>query len=159
MIPSRISKALRVVLDRLSGSRITWALTGSTRMALAGMALQPGDIDLQSDARGAYAIENFFTDCLVRSVRFTDSGHIRSHLGALEVEGVKVEIIGDVEKRLPDGGWTPKPDLPALIESLEWEGRRVPVLPLAYEADAYAKLGRAERAEQLRNFLAEHDNS
>jgi hypothetical protein len=158
MLPVEIATALEALLARLSGSPITWALTGSTAFALRGMDLRPADIDLQTDMQGAYAIERLFPQKSHEPVRFVRSENLRSHLGAFEVQGVRVEVIGDIQKRMPDGSWTEPPDLQSLIKTVPWHGLRVPLLPLAYEASAYAQMGRGTRAQQIRQFLIDHDN-
>jgi hypothetical protein len=153
MIPPRFLQALRQICVRLTEPTLNWALTGSFGLALQGVPLKPNDIDLQSDARGAYEIERRLAEFVTRPVRFSATPRIRSHFGELYIEGVRVEIIGDIEKRLPDGRWEPPPDLEKVRHFVQVEELCVPVLSLAYEAQAYEKLGRSERALQLRAYL------
>ena len=50
--------------------------------------------------------------------------------GALEIDGIEVEIIGDIQKRVTGGPWEPPPDLARLATTVEAEGTQVPVLRL-----------------------------
>jgi hypothetical protein len=75
---------------------------------------------------------------------------MRSHLGALLIDGIEVEIMGDIQKRLEDGSWESPVDLNSHRRFVNFEGMQVPVLSLEYEAQAYQKMGRLERAEMLR---------
>lgn len=177
----RFHRALSRIIQTLQGRDIIWALTGSASFALQGVPVEVHDIDIQTDAAGAYAIQALFADKIIRPVAFLESPNIRSHLGAVEVEGVVVEIMGAIQKRirrinedrtqdeknavpdqpghscsqLPTPEWEPPVDVGALRIFARWEGYAVPVLPLEYEFGAYVRLGRFERAQLLRAFLRE----
>ena len=99
MIPSRHRQTVRIVHDRLQDAHVDWAITGSLGLALHGIDVQVNDIDIQTDASGAYRIEKVFEENVVRKVEFAESEKIRSHFGELEVEGVKVEIMGALQKK------------------------------------------------------------
>lgn len=45
--------------------------------------------------------------------------------------------------------------LNTILDYVDWNGYLVPVLNLSYEAEAYRKLGRIERAEALEHFVEE----
>ena len=156
LVPQRFLDVLRAIVERLDDGQVIWVVTGSLGMALQGVPRQPHDIDLQTDAPGAYEIEARFRPQVIRPVRWSTTGRLRSHFGTLLVGGLEVEIIGDIQKRLPDGTWTPAPDLERHRRLVEVAGMRVPVLDLAYEAEAYAQMGRVARAEALQQWL--HQN-
>jgi len=69
------------------------------------------------------------------------------------IEGIKVEIMGDIQKRNKDGIWENPVDLEQYKRIVEVEGMQVPVLSLEYEYQAYLKLGRIDKAEMLRKWL------
>ncbi len=148
-IPPAFTAVLDLILDRLEGLGHPWALTGSLSIALRGMPLVPRDIDLQSDRAGAVAMAARMSAYQVEQVQLRESEQIRSYIGHLEMEGLKVEIMGDVQKRGP-AGWDPAPDLSRWIETIPFRGRQLPVLSLGYEAEAYQRMGRARRAAQIR---------
>ncbi len=146
-------EVLRLLCDRL-GEGVTWAVTGSVGMALQGIPVEPHDIDLQTDAAGAYEIQRRLAEYSVQPVAFLAGERMRSHFGRLVIEGIQVEIMGDIEKRLSDGAWDPPPDLLAIIRHVVIADRRIPVLDLAYEVEAYDKIGRHAQADRLRQWLA-----
>lgn len=155
-LPRAHRQALRTLVSRLSGEPLTWALTGSTSFALQGVPVEePADIDVQTTDSGAYAIEELFPDAVVEPVSRSASDRIRSHFGELRIEGVSVEVMGDVQKRRADGSWESPVDVESHREMIEWEGFEVPVLSLSYEAAAYERLGRTERAELLREVIGD----
>ena len=158
--PPRISPshraALHIICDRLRDAELVWAITGSLGFALQGVPVSPHDIDLQTTAAGAYEIERRCAEYVTRPVSFATTERIQSHFGALSIAGLPVEIMGDIQKRLPDVSWAPPPDLPRHRHFVMFEGLCVPVLSLAYEAEAYRTLGRHETAGLLERWLRAH---
>jgi hypothetical protein len=122
-------------------------------MALQGLDIKVNDIDIQTDQQGAYEISGKFPEFVVAPVRYLESERIRSHFGKLDIDGVKVEIMGDIQKWVDQQTW----EEPVKVESyrswVEIEGMQIPVLSLEYEYWAYLKLGRVEKAEILKAWL------
>jgi len=152
MNPVHLS-VLRKVCERLNDAGINWAVTGSLGFALQGVPVEPHDIDIQSDEKGVYDIERLFSEHVARPVTLSSTETMRSHFGALDIDGVKVEIMGDIQKRSGDGAWEEPTDLNRHKRFVDVEGMSVPVLSLAYEREAYLRMGRLEKAEMLRRWL------
>jgi aminoglycoside-2''-adenylyltransferase len=157
MITARYLNALRLIVQRLEGQAIDWAVTGSCGFALQGLDVAVHDIDLQTDAAGAYALERALADKSRRKVKYLAAERIRSHFGALEIDDVKVEIMGDIQKRLDDGTWEAPADIPTHRRWVAIGDLRIPVLSLEYEYMAYLALGKFQRAEMIRLWLQEHE--
>lgn len=104
-IPPAHRASLGTPAERLTATEIVWALTGSTSIALQGVSVAVHDIDVQPDAAGAYQIAALFPQALLRPVAFAGTERIRSHFGALRLDGVIVELMGALQKRLLDGTW------------------------------------------------------
>ncbi len=148
---------LRKIHARLHNTSVNWVVTGSLGFSLQGVPVEPNDIDIQTDEAGAYEIEHRFSDAVIKKVEFSSTERIRSYFGALQIDGIKVEIMGDIQKRSADGVWEREVDLVRYKRMVEIEGMQVPVLSLEYEYQAYLKLGRIEKAEVLRKWLdSEH---
>jgi len=146
MINGPYLDALRRIYCGLNNLGVNWVVTGSVGFALRGMSVVPNDIDIQTDEAGAYEIERVFSEFVTKKVAFSSAERIRSHFGELTIDGIKVQITGDVQKRLDDGTWEPPPDLNRHKEFVEIGGMRVPVLSMEYEYQAYLKLGRTQKA-------------
>lgn len=145
MIDSTYLNVLRKIYARLRRSNINWVVTGSLSFALQGVPITPNDIDVQTDKTGVYAIEHRFSEFVIRNVVFSSAERIRSHFGTLLIDGIKVEIMGDIQKRLDDGTWEDPVELKHHKQFIEVEGMQIPVLSLEYEYQAYLRLGRLER--------------
>ena len=157
MIDISYSKAMRRIYKSLQDRPVNWVVTGSFSFALQGVPITPQDIDLQTDLPGAMAIEQLLSKYVVQKVKFSTDEKIRSHFGELSINGVKVEIMGDVQKRNEDGSWEKPVDLDEHKQFVEFRGMTIPVLALEYEYEAYMKLGRFERAQILKETLKAKD--
>jgi hypothetical protein len=71
----------------------------------------------------------------------------------LEIEGIPVEVMGDIQKRGADGSWEDPVDIGRYKPWVTVDGMNLPVLPLEYEYQPYLKLGRTEQADMLRQWL------
>lgn len=155
MIPSQYVRALKVIVNRLWKTHVHWTITGSFNFALQGMELEVNDIDLQTSSAGAYEIEKVFTEKIIRRVEFSRSNKIASHWGELNIDGVKVEIMGALRKKLPDGTWESPVDVERYREFITFEEMVLPVLSLTYEEKAYRILGRIEQANRIQKWLTQ----
>lgn len=122
-------------------------------MALQGVPVTVHDIDIQTDAPGAYEIERRLSEFVSKPVQYALSERVRSHFGQMEIDGIKVEIMGDLQKCLGGHCWEEPVRVECYRRWVEVEGMRIPVLSLEYEYRAYLLLERGEKAEMLREWL------
>ncbi len=122
-------------------------------MALQGVLVDVHDIDIQTDQEGAYEVEHRLIDYVKQPVRYSAAERIRSHLGVLEIDGIKVEIMGALQKRIDHQGWEDPVEVKRFQRWVEIDEMRIPVLSLEYEQQAYQNMGRVEKAEMLRQWL------
>ena len=92
---------LRRIHGKLSEENVNWAI--SLGIAFQSVPVEVHDIDIQTDERDAYKIEILFSEFVIKKVAFSSAEKIRSHFGALMIDGIKVKIMGNVQKRLEDG--------------------------------------------------------
>jgi len=156
MVEKQYLDVLRQISELMEGSSTDWAVTGSLGMLLQGMDLPVHDIDLQTDEDGAYEIERRLAAFVVKPVLFKGSERMRSRLGKLAIDGIQVEVMGAIQKRLADGTWEEPVQVSDHRLWIEQDGLKLPVLALEYEAESYQLMGREERADQIRLWLKEH---
>jgi hypothetical protein len=121
-------------------------------MASQGMDVDIHNLDIQTNKTGAYEIERCLSEYVVTPVRYAESDRIRSHLGKLAIDGVRVEIMGDIQKHVDDA-WEEPVDIKRHKRWLCVQDMYIPVLSLKYEYWAYLRLGRMEKAEMLGKWL------
>lgn len=144
-------EALRKIAEKADG--LVWALTGSTSFALQGMEVEVHDIDIQTDRESAYRLGERLAEYCTEPVHFYGTEKMRSHFGRFRIGTVEVEIMGDIEKRVPGGEWEAAPSLRDITKYVTAEGMRLPVLSLEYDAQAYRTMGRIERAKEIERYI------
>jgi hypothetical protein len=154
MIDQQQLGVLRAIALRLDQQTINWVVTGSCGLALQGLPVTIHDIDLQTDQQGAYLLEELFAEYVVRAVRFCGTDRVQSHFGSLEIDGVQVEIMGDMQYRRPDGTWDAPVDFQRHKQQVQLHDLVLPVLALSYECEAYARLGRPNKVALLQQWIA-----
>ena len=159
MIGPKHLAVLHQIVSRLNAADLNWAVTASLSLALQGVPVDVHDIDLETDENGAYAVERIFSEFVTQAVRFCTAERIRSHFGALMIDGIKVDIMGGVQHRRTDGTWEDPTDWQSHRRLIEIDGMLVPVLSLEYEYEAYQKLGRTSKVELLGQWLHAQNGS
>lgn len=134
---------LRKITLRLEVTGIPYRVVGGTAAALHGALVRVKDIDLETTAAGAQQIAALFESHIVRPVTFSESPVYRSHFGQLRIEGLLIEVMGDLERREGDG-WVPSATTTETTITLE--GAPVRVSWLEEETLAYIRRGRLDRA-------------
>lgn len=145
--------SLGEIYRRLSQTDLNWCIVGSIAPALQGVRVQVHGIDIKTDRAGAYEIGRVFAEFAVQQVEFSSTDKIRSHLGALMIHGIRVEIIGDAEIRRADGTWQGSAGWEKHRQVVMVEGMAIPVLSLEYEYESYLALGRLDKAEVIAKYL------
>ena len=152
-LPEPHSKVLELLIARISPAEHLWGLTGSAGLRLQGVDIPVHDLDLQTDARTIYLLEQELAEFVQVPVHVWETEHTRSHHGQAEIDGLQVEFLGDVRHRGVNGEWESPLDIRSILVWVEWHGLSIPVLSLAHEALAYAKMGRTEKAERISAVL------
>lgn len=151
-LPDTHRRVVLTLAERLADADVAWALTGSTSFALQGVPVDPDDVDVQTNVGDAATVAECFPDCVVDPVAFSEGEGIRSEFGVLDIEGVRVEVMGGVQ-RWEDGRWSAPTDVTEHREFVSLHGTSVPVLSLGYEVEAYDALGRDDRATLLAEYV------
>jgi hypothetical protein len=146
-------RVLRKIHTKLDSADVNWVVRGSFGLALQGVPVEPPDIDIQTDEVGAYKAEQLFSEFVVKKVVFSSAERVRSHFGALMIDGIKVDIMGDIQRCDDNGTWDEPVNLERCKRVIEVEGMQTPVLSPEHEYQAYLKTGRIEKAGMLRQWL------
>jgi hypothetical protein len=144
---------LRKLHERLQGPGVAWAITGSLHLALRGLPVEVRDIDVRTDEAGAYEMERLFRPYVTRPVALRRDEAIRSHYGQLMIDGITVDVMGDVELRDAKGRWQATAALDSEMEFVKVAGLRIPVRSMEAEHQAYERLGRVEKAQMVTAWL------
>ncbi len=134
---------LRRIAQRLNEASVMYKVVGGTGAALHGVSVPVKDLDLETDAEGAYRFQALFPDHVVEPVSLRESEIYRSHLGRFDFDGVSVDVMGDLHRR-EAGDWVATAAVTETVVDLD--GTPVRVSWLEEDTLAYIRRGRPERA-------------
>ena len=154
-----LGSVVRHVVPAMFKSQQPWALMGSTCSVLQGIdGYSPPDIDLVTTMEGAYIMAGSVAGCgaTIRPVSYSVAPPYESHFGIFEVDGVKVEVMGDLIIRCDDGminaaehfaRWSDK------VRVLHFETYHIPVVRLEWQLVANVLLRRPERSSGIVDLM------
>jgi hypothetical protein len=155
VIRKEIIETLRIIKEKLKDTEIRWVLVGSLSLALQGITLEPNDIDILTDKEGAFEINKLFKEYEVKPVRFKRSEHLESYLGEFRINGVKVEVMGDLKEK-DRNSWKSLSDRLVSPKIVEIEGMQIPVSKLEEQLKSYEKIRTPKariRVKKIREVL------
>jgi S-adenosylmethionine-dependent methyltransferase len=136
---------LRQIARRLDQGGVAYKVVGGASVALHRVPIPVKDLDLETDAEGAYRFQALFAERCIEPVSLRESEVYRSHFGRFDFGGVTVEVMGDLHRRESDG-WVPT--MTTTEATVDLDGVPVHVSWLEEETLAYVRRGRLDRAAQ-----------
>lgn len=152
-LPEPHREVLWFLRENVPPAENVWALTGSAGLRLQGVDLVVHDLDVQTDLKTLYLFERRMASFMNDPVQIWESEHTYSYHATAEVQGVPIEFLGDVRHRRPDGTWAAPLSIESIRTWVQWRDAAIPVLPLTYEALAYERMGRKQKAAQIRSAI------
>jgi hypothetical protein len=143
--------ALRAFVRSMDGSDVWWFLVGSGGLAVRGLDIAPGDLDIVTDRDGIYALTQIFKDQLLEPV-VEGRGWFFCELAARLFLHARIDVVGNVRGAVDDPQPRPfGPEAASRIEMVEWDGFEIPVAPLDLQlVDELSRSRRASAAQILR---------
>jgi S-adenosylmethionine-dependent methyltransferase len=136
-------EVLRKLALELAQAGIAYTLTGSANLALHGVHLPAKDLDLEMSAEDAGRFQERYAPFTETPVALRQDERYRSYFGRFEIDGVTVEVMGDLQRR-EEGSW--KATANSTREQLDLDGVKVQAAWLEEETLANLRRGRLERA-------------
>jgi hypothetical protein len=141
-------QALKLLFGMLETSSVHWVLAGSFSLALQGIAVDPRDIDLMTDRRGAFRINAILKNYEKKKVEYSETENARSFFGVFEIEGVNVEVMGDYEEK-QGNKWVSLSKRLVNPRIIKVDGMRIPVSPLEDQLISYRTSKRPKDAAKM----------
>jgi len=144
--------ALESVIRRLEGQSIDWWLVGSAALAVRGLAVTPGDVDIAVDDAGARPLGEALLDDLIEPVVPVE-GWVCDWFGRA-FPGALVEWVGGVDERADQPTTSDfGPIAASRREPVSWRGHQLYVPPLDLQFVVSEARGRTEQAALIRGAL------
>jgi hypothetical protein len=97
-----IAEALLLLHEKLNPLTGDWMIIGTASLYLSGYPVEPNDIDILCDGNTAVAIAELLNDYKVET-QVKPNDKFRSVFGEYDLEGFKVEVMGNLEVNTADG--------------------------------------------------------
>jgi hypothetical protein len=142
--------ALDLILRRVQGTPLRWFLYGSGALAVRGLDVDPGDLDLWVD--DALLAGDLFEDLLVEPVTVM-TGWVADQ-GGRAFAGCLFEWVADVHPEVDQPAPHEQgPYALAHLEQVAWRGGQVAVPPLELQLSVAERRGLTERATKIRPLM------
>lgn len=149
--PAPWAESLRAFMDRVEGEDVDWWLTGSGALAVRGLAVEPGDLDIVvNDEQGTHQLASLLRDHLIEPVRST-KGWVTDWFGRAFL-GAAIDWIGVPNDDYGVGDFGPT--AARQLETVSWQGREIRVPPLRMQLEVNKRRGRTERAKEIERWMA-----
>jgi hypothetical protein len=157
MLPTPVRRALSTILERLHGSSLEWRIRRSVALAPQGLEISPHDVDLflpSGDA--AHLMAEILGEFVESPPHRRASEPFASYYGHCRIEGVEIDLIGELVIETPQGSLQLGSDslLWQRDSSLPFQGWLVPSIPLEIQLGTYYLMPkREERVNQIVSLL------
>lgn len=143
---------LEALMDRIRGHALHWYLVGSTALAVRGIEVAPGDVDIVTDDDGAERLNDLLAEYLVEPPQ-RSPGWIWDSFGRAFLGG-RLEWVGGVNAgadrpAVSDFG----PAAASRLEVVTWRGVDIRVPPLDLQLAVSERRGMTDRADRIRERL------
>jgi hypothetical protein len=142
--------ALAEFVDRTQDSGVRWWLYGSAALAVRGIDITPGDLDLAVD--NPWLVGTLLDDLLVEPV--TRVVNWVADFGGRAFHGALIEWLAGAHPTGLDPPTEQEPAAGAHLEVIRWRGRKVPVPQLEVQLAGAARRGLTQRGELIRRAMA-----
>jgi hypothetical protein len=145
-------RSLSAFLQIIEGSSIDWWLTGSAALAVRGLDIAPGDLDLVVDDASASRLGELLLDYLVEPMQ-PSTGWIWNWFGRAFLYA-RLEWVGGVNESADDPHISDfGPTAAKRLEVINWHGSAIRVPPLDLQLEVSKRRGLVERVEKINKFL------
>ncbi|MFA4942392.1 MAG: hypothetical protein WC564_02025 [Patescibacteria group bacterium] len=149
----RVLSALKTFYNLIDNQNIKWILSGSTSLFIQGVdVVISNDIDILTDESGATALDKLLSAHQVKPMSYSETDKYKSYFGVYQIDQTKLEIMGDFQYRLNNGSWSEvNQNNEVVFKTLM--GMKLPLLKLEQELIEYENMGRADKAEKIKEAL------
>lgn len=131
-----------------------YAFRGTTSLVLQGVDMNVDDIDILCDKETANVLNRKLKSYLKKEIAYKESDKFRSYFGELEIEGTKVEVMGDWQIKDAKGEWSHPFDASGgEITEKRVNGETVKLTTVGTELKMYTLMGRWSALAKIKRQL------
>ncbi|MFH1899210.1 MAG: hypothetical protein ABIJ82_01915, partial [Patescibacteria group bacterium] len=148
--PKNFSKVIKKLADIFG--EYQYAFRGTSSLVMQDLDMNVDDIDILCDEKTALAANKLLKDFLVEEVKYSESPKFKSFLGNFNVDGVKVEIMGNWQILDSKEVWSRVYDASDRVE-VEYDNEKVFVTSVNLELEMFAKMGRWTAFQKIKKQI------
>jgi hypothetical protein len=148
--------ALFIISSKIFGE--DYAIRGTTSLVLQGLDMGLEDIDILCDGPTAVKANDLLKEYLVKSVEYSESSKFKSYFGEFNINGVKVEIMGDWQIKTTKGIWSEVHNGSNKVE-IDFEGSLLPVTTIDEELKVFIEMGRWNAYHKIKKQLPSRETT
>lgn len=158
VLPRPWDRALDAFLEIIAGSEVDWWLAGSAALAVRGIPIEPGDLDLVTDGPGALRLGELLRDHLIEPVARAEVW-VADWFGRAFLHCC-LDWVGAVGARVDEPEPTDFGPLAARRrETVAWKGHTLRLPPLDLQLAVSRRRGLSNRVAQIEALLRESEAS
>jgi hypothetical protein len=143
--PEHFEETVKFVADQLKDTN--YAIRGTASLVLQKIDMNVDDIDVVGDSKMALACNEIFKEYLIKPVAYSESPKFKSYFGQFEINGIKIEIMGDWQIKNPKGEWVSVPVQKIQVGDI-W------LTTIDTELTMFAAMGRWTALQKIKRLVA-----
>jgi len=144
---------LKSFIKTIIPSKVKWVLSGSTSLALQGVDVEVNDIDIVSDEFGAKELDVLLEQYCVKKLEYSPTEKYKSFYGKYRIGDVEVDVMGNFQYRLKNGGWSVFPDLDK-SKVYQYGELGILVFSLEHEIKEYEAMSKHDKVVAIKRVLS-----
>jgi len=152
-----ITRVAEILVKHLPKGK--WAIRGTASLILQGINLIADDVDVICDSGTALLANEVFRKYVVNKISHQKTRKYDSYFGEFDVDGIKVEFMGDWMIRKNNNGkkkWSGKYSAnPDQITYVSHNNINIPVTKLETELEMFAAMGRWNAYHKIKKLTSE----
>ncbi len=155
-----ILAAIVTIAKSSAASGVRWLVGGSVGSVLHGVEIgtKPNDLDIDTTGEGSLSLEALLSRYVQEPLAFSETSLYRNHFGRLNICGVKVDLIGDLDVKHPAfvHRFRITPDVWCKRAIILIDGFQVGLTPLEHQLILNLIRGREDRIQPIASYLRRH---
>ncbi len=145
-----------LIIARLKNEK--YAIRGTASLVLQKFDFKVEDIDIICDENCSNKINNIFKEYIIKPVKFSESPKYKSFFGELNIDGVKIEIMGNYQIKTKKG-WSEIYNAEEnQLTCVSIDNFSIPCTSVSTEMKMYLEMGRFKVFHKLKSQVENFSN-
>ena len=144
----KILQTLLFILNTFQNKKFNFVIVGSTNLLIQDITIEAHDIDIVTTKKDAFKMCSLLKQYEIQEMSYSSTKEFRSWFGKLNVNGLVIEIMAELEFRDKNNNWIKSESLKNK-QYIDYQGFKVPVKSLEGEKEFYQQINRDRDKEKI----------